>query len=189
MSVTGRHIVLLNLLIATLIAEPHSKAVVVIDIERRFDPTAVLQTLPFMELPPEDDSGNQTERPHVSTSHVTMADLSHIHVYRPSRGSKAQLADLLASAEEYMFYGKHASRAREWWGTILIGEGDPGGGLVDVVGGWKGWLRVDRAEVQGFGIGMSVKEALADRERRQQALDRERRWVASSVWGSFTFIA
>jgi len=229
LAVSGRYMALLNVLIATLIAEPLSKAITVIDIETKFDATAVLQTKPHATAPSgngkEDNQGQHgttsggssmgvplaATQQVPSVPRVTVADLSHIHVYRPGRLSRPQLDELVASAEEHMIYGKHGSRSREWWGTVIIGagsetssgpgpappaaekslrsgkEGGAGGRehVAAVTAGWKGWLRVDRAEVHGFDVGISVEEALREREKRQAVVDGQRRWVATSVWGGF----
>lgn len=204
---------------ATLIAAPHSKAVVVVDVDGRFDVTRVLQCAPFQPearpasggtataespgldtsvqqqstttVPP--DRGNEAIRDTVTqvtpVTQVTQQDLKHIHVYRPARGSPSYIRDVLASVEHHMIYTRHASIAREWWGTVVIGGGSPailGLGNADVTTGWKSWLRVDREEVRGFGVGMSVEEALLERDRRQRVVD-ESSWTASCVWGGFTF--
>lgn len=89
-----------------------------------------------------------------------------------------------------MLYGSHQSRSREWWGTIVIGGGlNPAGSVaasaqVAVTADWKGWLRVDRAEVSSF-WDMSAEEALAERDKRQAAVEAAG-WVATSPWGGFT---
>lgn len=59
-----------------------------------------------------------------------------------------------------MLYGEHGSKGREWVGTIV--NGGLGG---DVNLGWRGWLRIEREEVGTFGRGISVEEAVGDRER------------------------
>ncbi|TLD14551.1 hypothetical protein PspLS_11143 [Pyricularia sp. CBS 133598] len=194
-SISGRHLALLHLLIATLIAPPHSKAVVVVDLDCRFDPVRVLQCTPWSSSPP-DDTGNDITRP-------TPADLAHVHVHRPARTSGPQSAVIRAAvaiAEQHLVYGRHGSGGREWWGTVVVGgavgaaaaaaAGDGEDGLaspaVDVVAGPRGWLRVEREEVPGFGLGVSVEEALVERERRRRAVD-EAGWKAGSVWGGFGF--
>ncbi|KAJ9156039.1 hypothetical protein NKR23_g1496 [Pleurostoma richardsiae] len=267
LAVSGRHLPLVYLLVATLVAAPHSKAVVVVDVDGRFDVTRVLESVPF-----EDEQGRRREHqesvaaqpsdslagaagaqatsptkdsdvlarggegvgadPATTTSastsastaavrshhddrqqesegvvaaaaatdgghklRVTLKDLQHIHVYRPARGSRYHIGEVIASAEQHMLYGRHGSGSREWWGTVVIGGGSTpsssistaaGTATADVKTGWRGWLRVDREEMRGFGAGMSVEEALADRERRQAAVD-ESGWVASCVWGGFAF--
>ncbi|KAH9439982.1 hypothetical protein MCOR02_003515 [Pyricularia oryzae] len=192
-SISGRHLALLHLLIATLIAPPHSKAVVVVDLDGRFDPVRVLQCTPWSSS--SDDNGNSITRP-------TPADLDHVHVHRPARTSGPQSAVIraaVATAEQHLVYGRHGSVAREWWGTVVVGgavgaaaaaagDGEDGvaSAAVDVVAGPRGWLRVERHEVPGFGLGMSVEEALVERERRRRAVE-EAGWKAGSVWGGFGF--
>ncbi|KAK4098398.1 hypothetical protein N658DRAFT_432030, partial [Parathielavia hyrcaniae] len=181
LALTGRHRELLCVLVATLISPPHDKAVAIVDFEGRFDPVRLLAARPAEEGAPA-----------ALTNPVQRADLDHVHILRPARGSVAHVADCVASIEEYMLYGSHRSRGREWWGTVVIGGGlNPAGSAsaaasaqVAVTADWKGWLRVDRAEVPTF-WDMSAEEALADREGRQAAVE-DAGWVGSSPWGSFT---
>ena len=65
-----------------------------------------------------------------------------------------------------MLYGDHGSKSREWSGTVVVGGI---GGDVNV--GWRGWLRVEKEEVSGFEWGVSVEEAIGDRERRTEVLE------------------
>ncbi|KAI6359785.1 hypothetical protein MCOR25_006957 [Pyricularia grisea] len=193
-SISGRHLALLHLLIATLIAPPHSKAVVVVDLDGRFDPIRVLQCTPWSTSSPDND-GSGITRP-------TPADLAHVHVHRPARTSGPQSAVIRAAvaiAEQHLVYGRHGSGEREWWGTVVVGgavgaaaaaagDGEDGvaSAAVDVVAGPRGWLRVEREDVPGFGLGVSVEEALLERERRRRAVE-EAGWKAGSVWGGFAF--
>lgn len=213
LSLSGRYLPLIYLLVATLISSPQNKAVVIIDVDARFDITRVLQCAPYQYPPaPESNASDpdasrnigsvQQQKPplaasgidadRVTVSHerpVTVEDLRHVHIYRPARGSTSHIRDVLTSAEQHMIYSRHASVAREWWGTIVIGGGSPtalGPGHADVTTGWKGWLRVDRDEVRGFPAGMSVEEALIERSQRQRAADATG-FTASCVWGSFIF--
>lgn len=90
-----------------------------------------------------------------------------------------------------MIYSRHASIAREWWGSIVIGGGSPavlGPDAASVTTGWRGWLRVDRQDVRGFGLGISLEEALMDRDRRQRVVN-DAGWTANCVWGGFNFNA
>lgn len=211
LSLTGRHLPLIYLLVATLIAAPHNKAVVVIDIDARFDITRVTQCAPHQAVPVpagthafEDEghamdqeknanqgsqSGTDVQPVTEPARQVTAEDLKHVHVWRPARGSPSYIREVLSAAEHHMIYSKHASTAREWWGSIVIGGGSPavlGPEAANVTTGWRGWLRVDREEVRGFGLGMSIEEALLDRDRRQRAV-KEAGWTANCVWGGFTF--
>ncbi|KAK0732984.1 hypothetical protein B0T26DRAFT_736090 [Lasiosphaeria miniovina] len=180
LAITGRYRELLYVLVATLITSPHDKAVAIVDFDGRFDPERLLATAPAGEFP------------HVRPA-VEPGDLDHVHILRATRGGVAHIANCLASMEQYMLYRPHRSRAREWWGTVVIGGGlNPAStaaaaasAQMAVTADWKGWLRVDRAETQSFGD-MPVDEALADRDERQNAVD-DAGWVATSPWGAFSF--
>ncbi|KLU83721.1 hypothetical protein MAPG_02772 [Magnaporthiopsis poae ATCC 64411] len=266
-SVSGRQLPLIYLLVATLIAPPHSKTVVVVDLELRFDITRVLECTPYavtattstMAAPAPapataptpvgvdasaaaTGTGVEATRPlHddqqrsaafsreadasaagpattplvlASGGRVSLSDLAHVYVHRPARGSGVVSASLVreavAAAEQHMLYGAHGSGGREWWGTFVVGGSGghssaggvaAGGGgsapllprgassspsSVDVTAGPRGWLRVEREEVGGFGIGTSAEDALRDRERRRRAVDAAG-WTVSSIWGGFTF--
>ncbi|KAK0708606.1 hypothetical protein B0H67DRAFT_444058, partial [Lasiosphaeris hirsuta] len=173
LAITGRHLALLHTLIATLLAAPHRHTVALVDFTARFDPLRLLT------------SGHPA---------LTRADLAHLHIARPARGPPAHTARCVAAMEDHMLYAPHASRARPWWGTVVVGGGLnpaaelPGaaataapGGRVAVTADWKGWLRVDRAEVPAF-WDLGVEEALRDREGRQRAVE-EAGWVGVSAWG------
>lgn len=210
LTLSGRYLPLIYLLVATLLAAPHNKAIVIIDLEASFDITRVLQTAPYRSVsvaerttsspgspasdaPLQQDkpsSGNPADRP-AATHHqrLTVEDLKHVYIYRPTRGSPSHIRDVLTSAEHHMIYASHASISREWWGTIIIGGGSPttlGAGNGDVMTGWKGWLRINRDNVRGFSAGMSIEEALADRDQRQRAVE-EAGYTATSAWGGFAF--
>ncbi|KAK3317011.1 hypothetical protein B0H66DRAFT_520197 [Apodospora peruviana] len=199
LAITGRHHELLYVLVATLIAPPFEKAVSIVDFDGRFDALRLLATAPYGDeigvataAHSEEEQGRiQAVEMSSSNRIVRRSDLDHVYILCPARGDLTHIADCIASMEEYMVYGSHRSRAREWWGTMVIGGGlNPAGGAsaghVAVTAGWRGWLRVDRAEVPAFSSGMSVEEALADREKRQAAVD-DAGWVASCPWGWFTF--
>lgn len=211
LSLSGRYLPLIYLLVATLIAAPHSKAVVIIDVEGRFDITRVTQCVPHRAVPvpadtdADEDIGRTTEQQNnakrgsrsgtnvqpttTPVRQVTLDDLKHVHVYRPARGSPSHTREVLSTAEHHMIYSKHASVAREWWGSIVIGGGSPavlGPEAASVTTGWRGWLRVNREDVRGFGLGISIEEALLDRERRQRVVNNAG-WTANCVWGGFAF--
>lgn len=213
LSLSGTHLPLIYKLVATLIASPQNKTVVVIDIDAKFDitrvlqcdpclpPSAASQTAPTPESPSTANREGlvQQRKPNLGTDRdqtsagsrprVGADDLRHVHIYRPARGSSAHIRDVLASAEHFIVYAKHASVAREWWGTIIIGGGSPtalGPGHADVTTGWKGWLRVNRDDVPGFPLGMSAEEALVDRDQRQRAADSSG-YTATCAWGSYNF--
>ncbi|KAI2778506.1 hypothetical protein F4815DRAFT_477264 [Daldinia loculata] len=172
LSVSGRYLPLLYHLISTLIAEPHNYTVVVVDAESRFDVTRLVCSSP------SNNTGN-------SSYPAQLPDLRHVYVYRPARGQD-QVRAAVAAAGEWMLYGAHGSRAREWWGTVVIGGGSGVSVKGDVNAGWKGWLRVEREEVAGFPAGVSVEEALRDRNKRQEVVE-DAGWVAGSRVGSYVW--
>ncbi|KAH6617589.1 hypothetical protein F5144DRAFT_396187 [Chaetomium tenue] len=187
LALTGRPHELIYVLVATLIAPPYEKTVAIVDLEGRFDPLRLLAT----PIEGAAATGSMTLEPKPRAT-LQRSDLDHIHVLRAARGSFTHIADCVGSIEEYMLYGSHRSRGREWWGTIVIGGGlNPSGSAsaaasakVAVTADWKGWLRVDRAEVSTF-WDMSAEEALADREKRQAAVEAAG-WLATSPWGGFS---
>jgi hypothetical protein len=153
-----------------LIASPHDYTVVIVDTEGRFDVTRLISPT----------SAHSVSYP------ATAPDLQHVHIYQPARGrgighGQEQVKAILVAVDEYMLYGSHDSRNREWWGTVVIGGT---GGHVNA--GWKGWLRVEREKIFGFATGVSVEEALKERERRQDAVH-PAGWAASSRWGTYTW--
>ncbi|TQN64591.1 hypothetical protein CSHISOI_10830, partial [Colletotrichum shisoi] len=161
LAVTGRRLPLIYALISTLVSPPHNKTVLVLDTEHRFDATRLVCS-------PE--------------------SIRHVYVHRPAcdaihgpRGDGGagmgpdQVRQLVTAAGDWMLYGDHESSGREWWGTIVIGALGAG----DVTAAWKGWLRIDRDDIPGFSLGCSAKEAMTDRQRRQEAVDAAP-WAASS---------
>ncbi|KAK4452699.1 hypothetical protein QBC34DRAFT_28834 [Podospora aff. communis PSN243] len=179
LALTGRYHELLYVLIASLIAAPHSKSVSIIDFEGSFEILRLLAT------PLAVQGGSPT-----TTKRLRRADLDHVHFLRSAPGDAAHVAACVASMEEYMLYAPHCSRDREWWGAVVIGGGlnpadTSGAGHVCVVTDRKGWMKVERAEVPPF-WDVTVEGALAERENRQQAVE-EAGWVASSPWGNVVF--
>lgn len=186
LSLSGRYLPLLYHLISVLIAEPHNYTVVVVDAENRFDLTRLVSSSTTNVTKITDTSGSDS-----SSYPARVSDLRHVHVYRPARGQE-QVRAAVAAAEQWMVYGAHGSQAREWWGTVVIGGGSGTGPHAssatkgDVNAGWKGWLRVEREEVAGFPAGISVEEALRDREQRRRAVEAAG-WVAGSGVGRYTW--
>ncbi|KAI1389281.1 uncharacterized protein F4822DRAFT_195643 [Hypoxylon trugodes] len=167
LSISGRYLPLLYHLVSTLIAEPHNYTIVIVDAESRFDVTRLVSS------PSTSNPSHPAQPP----------DLRHVYVYRPARGQE-QIRAAVEAAGEYMLYGSHGSRAQEWWGTVVIG-----GGInvrAEVKAGWKGWLAVQREEVNGFPAGISVEEALRDRNARQEVVDGAG-WVAKSRVGAYVW--
>ncbi|KAI0891636.1 hypothetical protein F4806DRAFT_297212 [Annulohypoxylon nitens] len=182
LSVSGRYLPLLYHLISTLIADPYNYTVVVVDAESRFDVTRLVSSSPRSHYA-------AAHRPNESSYPARIPDLRHVHVYRPARGQE-QVRAAVAAAGQWMVYGAHESRAREWWGTVVIGGGSGAGGGTGVKGdvnaGWKGWLKVEREEISGFPAGVSVEEALRDRGKRQEAVDAAG-WVTVSRVGGYVW--
>lgn len=160
----------------------------VIDVDWRFDATRLLEQAALLH-----------DHDHGGGAGSAEEALRHVHVVRPARGSplRTHVAAVVAEARAHMVYGEHGSRARGFWGTVVVGgERDPGtgggrgdGAAVEVTAGWRGWCTVEREPVAGFGIregGMSAAEALDERERRQQLVD-EARWLVRSPWGGMVF--
>ncbi|KAI0880688.1 uncharacterized protein GGS22DRAFT_193065 [Annulohypoxylon maeteangense] len=184
LSVSGRYLPLLYHLISTLIADPHNYTVVIVDAESRFDVTRLISS-PISS----DPASHQPSGSNSSNYPAKVPDLRHVHIYRPARGQE-EVRAAVAAADQWMLYGNHGSRAREWWGTVVIGGGSGAGGGMSVKGdvnaGWKGWLRVEREEVSGFPAGVSVEEALHDRGKRQEVVDAAG-WVAMSRVGGYVW--
>ncbi|KAI2467990.1 hypothetical protein F4781DRAFT_286049 [Annulohypoxylon bovei var. microspora] len=184
LSVSGRYLPLLYHLVSTLIAEPHNYTVVIVDAESRFDVTRLVSSSSNPSR-----SNPAAHHPSSTGYPAQVPDLRHVHVYRPARGQE-QVQAAIAAAGQWMLYGAHGSRAREWWGTVVIGGGSGAGGGMGVKGdvnaGWKGWLRVQREEVSLFPAGVSVEEALLDREKRQEVVDAAG-WVAASRVGGYVW--
>ncbi|KAF7548999.1 hypothetical protein G7Z17_g6680 [Cylindrodendrum hubeiense] len=156
-SLSGRHLPLLYKIVSGLVSPPHLHALLIIDLDGRFDSTRLT----------------------CGESH-----LRHVYVQRPARSSPERLRAVVTEAEGFMLYGDgaHASAARQWWGTIVVG----GLGAGDIAAGWKGWLRVDREHIRAFALGISAEEAMEQRGRRQDAVDAAG-WAATSEWGGFSF--
>lgn len=108
-------------------------------------------------------------------------DLKHVHIYRPLRG---HVKETLMQIEDYLLSEEHVSTGRECVGVVV--NGAQGG---DVTVGWKGWLRVEseRDDVPPFGMGISVEEAIREREQRQLAIE-SKGWRAVSEWGEYRWI-
>ncbi|KAK5659011.1 hypothetical protein OQA88_1098 [Cercophora sp. LCS_1] len=171
----GRYYELLYPLVATLIAPPHEKAIAIVDFG--FGDDGGFEVLRLLATRTATGEG------------LHRGDLEHVYVVRPPPGDAAHVERCVIEVERHMLYGEHKSREREWWGMVVIGGGlfpggTRGGHNVVITAGRSGWLRVERAEVEGFGRG--AEEAFRQREGRQRAVE-ERGWAASSEWGGFVF--
>jgi hypothetical protein len=163
LALTGRPLALVYRLITSLMSTPIPATVVIIDLTQRFSPSHLLPSLPISEL-------------------------KHIHVFRPT---KANFSLTLDGVEDYMVFGNHGSRYREWRGTFILGGSAPtekglGEERLLVSTGWKGWLRVEREEVVGFGLGLSVEDAWGEREQRWSDVQ-SKGWKAVCEEGVFVF--
>ncbi|KAJ2903218.1 hypothetical protein MKZ38_010254 [Zalerion maritima] len=185
-SVSGRYLSLVYLLVAVLLAPPLGKAVVVVDVEGRFQVRRILKVAstkfplggPAGAVGDKQRSGgdgveetanrDQPQMTNDTVSRISTEDLKHLYVYKPTR---EQLKPTLESAEGFMLYGNHGSKGREWWGTIVIGGGVGDG---DISCGWRGWLRVEGERVEPFQEGISVQEALQLRKERHAQVDAAR---------------
>lgn len=103
-------------------------------------------------------------------------ELEHVHVFRPTQ---MNLKVTLESVEKYMLWGEHGSKGREWVGTLV--NGGVGG---DIMVGWRGWLRVEREDVCGFELEVSVEEVMGEREKRQEVVE-AKGWKGVSEMGSY----
>lgn len=169
LSVSGRQLPLLIHILTTLLRNKdgrEGKCVVLIDIQSRFSPSF----LPFQDDEDEHAEVGQKD------DKLKKSDLKHLHIFRPTAQS---IEITLKGVEEHMLYGNHSSYGREFGGTILLGlDGRDAVNAVDLRGmgkpemvmGWRGWLRVEREEVEAFGIGVSVEEMLEERERREMVV-------------------
>ncbi len=124
-TLSGRPLPLIYVLLATLVSPPHSKAVVVIDLEGEFDIARVARCAPWREaadaalghdIPPSSSPATSSASGAPSPC-VADEDLAHIYVcLPPETSSETSAAAMVASTRDYMLYGAHESRAREWWG-------------------------------------------------------------------------
>lgn len=144
------------------------KCVVLVDVNSRFSPS-------FLSFEEDEDGVDEDGK---QEKKLKKSDLKHLHIFRPSAEN---LETTLKGIEEYMLYGDHESYGREFGGSILFGSDgrDAAGktvanvrgmGRPDIIMGWRGWLRVEREEVAGFGMGVSAEEVLGQRERREEVV-------------------
>lgn len=195
LGIRGRYWPLLYLLLATLIAPPNNKCVLVVDCDGGFEVSRILESTPVSMLPlpphmqPKDMSSDQREKVHPPYHRsVLPSDLAHVYVVRPGDTREGPLCRAILSAKQYMTYGQHRSRDREFWGTVVIGADDPGADVDVVCGTMRCWLKVERQCVPGLGargVG-SYEEGL--RKRAEHETDRASTpLTARCVWGRFKF--
>ncbi|KAB5539284.1 hypothetical protein GE09DRAFT_313153 [Coniochaeta sp. 2T2.1] len=197
LGIRGRYEHLLYLLLATLIAPPNNKCVLVVDCEGDFDISRVLECTPvsLAPLPPHLQPAWETlsrdERRKVRPPFhrdVTPQDLAHVYVIRPADTREGPLCREILRAKEYMLYGNHRSRDRDFWGTFVIGADDPGADVDVVCGTMKCWLKVVRTGVANLaqrGVrsyeGAKGKKAEVYRDRGYAP------FTARCPWGQFKF--
>lgn len=152
----GRYRALLYHIASVAVSAPRNGTVLVVDVDGKFDVTRL---------------------------HCSVEELRHVWVVR-ARGGKEGVKQALEEGTRWLVYGEHGSKGRELVVRIVSG----GGGEADVVGGWRGWLRVEREgkEGGGFGMGMSVEEAMREREERRSVLE-GMGWRAVCEEGGFTW--
>ncbi|ETS74709.1 hypothetical protein PFICI_13193 [Pestalotiopsis fici W106-1] len=194
LTISGRFLPLLYHIVSTLLASPHRYAVVIVDADHRFDVTRLLSPSTPAAGSSEQDVEVEAEAVVNQALPAKRQDLRHLYVYRPARSrfrpgvepaNDSPLPDqtqaCIAAAQHHMLYGAHPSRDRAWWGTIVVG-----GGGGDVNTGWKGWMDVRRTEVAPFGVGLSIEEALSERERRHERVS-ERGWEGRCREGVYSW--
>ncbi len=191
---------LVYLLVALLVAAPRRQAVVVVDLEARFDKAQLLGVQGGVMA---DEAS--PEAPAFPASAVTEDDLRHVFVVRADPRWHAPLAEVVAAAEQHVLYGgavgqrDHNQQQRPWWGTLVVGGGGGGSSGAALATGFNGWLRVDAAATAWEAPHARQRRLLAllgegeggDEQRtaayRESVVCEAVSWVASSPWGSFTF--
>ncbi|EFX03080.1 cytochrome c oxidase family protein [Grosmannia clavigera kw1407] len=170
---------LLYLLVAAIVAAPRRQAVIVVDLEARFDVAALLGMRARI-VDVGTDAETDTETPVESGSPVASDDLRHVHVFRVDpRLSPSAASDAIAAAQQRVLYGPQRLRDRSCWGTLIVGSAGLAGttsssGSVSARTGLYGWLRIDAALA-----------ALPSPLTRPPSASIT--WIASSPWGSFAF--
>ncbi|KAH8811852.1 hypothetical protein F5884DRAFT_292720 [Xylogone sp. PMI_703] len=164
LSVAGRGLPLLYHIVSTLVITRNG-TVAVVDLDGRFSPSHLRCDLDHVYI----------FRPPVIGAAASSTGSSGDEAGRSGQGGNGTSASrdlkrILEGVERFMLYGDHGSRAREWVGTVV--SGGSGGDICAV---WNGWLSVDREEVVRFPAGISVDDAMTERERRQEIVD-------GSVW-------
>lgn len=160
LQVCGRYKTLLYRIISITVSEPRNGAVLVIDTDGKFDITKL-------------DCG--------------IEDMKHVWVIRTRNGTE-DVQQALKDGVQWLTYGENASKGRHLALKIVSGGSGGGRGMegVDIIGGWRGWLRVDggRQEIAKFAPGLSVEEALREDGQRRDAVERAG-WTAVSEEGAY----
>lgn len=195
LGIRGRYWPLLYLLLATLIAPPHNKCVLVVDCEGDFEVSRILESTPVSMRPlpphlqPDDISRDEKRRVHPPYHRdVLPSDLAHVYVIRPADARSGPLRRAILSAKRFMTYGQHRSRDREFWGTVVIGADDPGADVDVVCGTMRCWLKVERGYVPSLGArGVGSYEGGLHKRAEHEAERSFAPLTARCVWGRFTF--
>lgn len=195
LGIRGRYWPLLYVLLATLIAPPNNKCVLVVDCDGGFQVGKILECTPVSMLPllPHMQPGNlpgdlrDRARPPYHRG-VLAADLAHVYVVRPADSREGPLCRAILSAKQYMMYGQHRSRDREFWGTVVIGADDPGADVDVVCGTMRCWLKVERQYVPGLGgRGVTSYEGALKKRAEHEAERAFTPLAARCIWGRFNF--
>lgn len=160
LQVRGRYKTLLYRIISIAVSQPRNGAVLVIDTDGKFDITKL---------------------------DCTIEDMKHVWVISTRNGME-DVQQALKDGIQWLTYGENASKGRNL--ALKLVSGGPGGSRstegFDIVGGWRGWLRVDsgRQDIAKFAPGLSVEEALRENAQRGDAVERAG-WTAVSEEGAY----
>lgn len=195
LGIRGRYWPLLYLLLATLISPPNNNCVLVVDCDGDFEVSRILESTPISMRPlpphrqPKDIPQEQHDRVHPPYHRdVLPSDLTHVYVIRPADRREGPLCRAILQAKQYMMYGPHRSRDREFWGTILIGADSPEAEVDVVCGTMKCWLKVERQFVPDLWR-RGVKSYQGGLQRKDEH-ETERAFtplIARCIWGRFKF--
>lgn len=156
----GQYRTLLYHIISITVSQPRNGAVLVIDADGKFDITKL---------------------------DCSFEDMKHVFVIKTRSGTE-DVQQALRDGTKWLTYGENASKGRDL--ALKLVSGRPGGakGLhdADVVGGWRGWLRVEsgRQKVAQFAPVLSAEEALREDDQRREAVERAG-WTASCEEGTY----
>lgn len=160
LQICGRYKTLLYHIISITVSQPRHGAVLIIDTDGKFDITKL---------------------------DCSFEDMKHVWVIKTRNGTE-DVQQALRDGTKWLTYEQNASKGRDL--ALKIVSGGPGGNKstqnVDVVGGWRGWLRVESgmSEVMKFAPGLSIEEALREDGQRRDAL-KSVGWAAVSEEGEY----
>lgn len=160
LQICGRYKTLLYRIVSIAVSQPRNGAVLVIDTDGKFDITKL---------------------------GCGIEGMKHVWVIRTRNGME-DVQQALRDGVHWLTYGENGSKGRDL--ALKIVSGGSGGTRnmegIDVIGGWRGWLRVDsgRQEIAKFAPGLSVEEALREDSQRKDAVERAK-WTAVSEEGTY----